>query len=121
MKTAVERRQASAPASGGRREPPFSVARPARCLRAGMRYLRLPAFYFLLFFVFVFFSSLPGLTRWSMLSPRLANLTVNRAAPLHGLPDQVGNDDVKKLSRGAFFASEFCQTTTLDTPRHHRT
>ena len=33
----VERRQASAPASGGRRKPPFSVARPARRLRAGIR------------------------------------------------------------------------------------
>jgi hypothetical protein len=33
--TAVERRQASAPASGGRRKPPFSVVRTARRLRAG--------------------------------------------------------------------------------------
>ena len=43
----MERRQASAPASGGRRKPPFSVARPARRLRAGSTTLRLPAFRFL--------------------------------------------------------------------------
>jgi len=53
VKTAVERRQASAPASGGRRKPPFSVARTARRLRAGSTTLRLPAFRFLLFFVVV--------------------------------------------------------------------
>jgi len=51
----VERRQASAPASGGRRKPPFSVARPARRLRAGMKKLRLPAFRFLLFASSFFF------------------------------------------------------------------
>ena len=45
----MERRQASAPASGGRREPPFSVARPARRLRAGKDTMRLPAFRFLYF------------------------------------------------------------------------
>jgi hypothetical protein len=39
-----------APASGGRRKPPFSVARTARRLRADMRHLRLPAFRFLFFF-----------------------------------------------------------------------
>jgi hypothetical protein len=43
-RTAVERRQASAPASGGRRKPPYSVARPARRLRAGINTMRLPAF-----------------------------------------------------------------------------
>ena len=48
-RTAVERRQASAPASGGRRKPPFSVARPARRLCAGMRQCVLPAFRFLIF------------------------------------------------------------------------
>ena len=51
-------------------------------------------------------SSPPGLTRWSMLSPRLANLTV-----LHLCMDcriKSGNDDVKKLSRGASSAPELC-------------
>jgi len=33
----VECRQASAPASGGRCKPPYSVARPARRLRAGIK------------------------------------------------------------------------------------
>ncbi|MGC1356500.1 MAG: hypothetical protein WA851_12020 [Xanthobacteraceae bacterium] len=51
-------------------------------------------------------SSPPGLTRWSMLRPRLANLTV-----LHLCMDcriKSGNDDVKKLSRGASSAPELC-------------
>jgi hypothetical protein len=43
-KPQVECRQASAPASGGRRKPPYSVARPARRLRAGNTTMRLPAF-----------------------------------------------------------------------------
>src|ERR1700683_2255417 len=57
VRTAVERRQASAPTSGGRRKPPYSVARPARRLRAGSTTLRLPAFRFLLFRGHCFFSS----------------------------------------------------------------
>jgi len=52
VRTVVERRQASAPASGGRRKPPYSVVRTARRLRAGMRQMRLPAFRFLFFFLF---------------------------------------------------------------------
>ena len=53
----VERRQASAPASGGRRKPPFSVARPARRLRAGKRQCvcrRSASFYFVVAFAFSF-------------------------------------------------------------------
>jgi hypothetical protein len=47
----VERRQASAPASGGSAQAGLSVARPARRLRAGHETLRLSAFRFLLSFV----------------------------------------------------------------------
>jgi len=43
----VERRQASAPASGGSAQADLSVARTARRLRAGHETMRLSAFRFL--------------------------------------------------------------------------